>query len=75
MDVVSSFPLFVIRESAPYIRLCKTKDSSDCQDSKGRFWPTYLNDARKLYADDYTGSLTIGIAWDCPGDDTANLMQ
>lgn len=65
MEVVSSFSFFVIHESAPYIRLCKTQDRSDCKDRpNGIFCPTYLNDARKLYPDDYTGSLTIGFAWD-----------
>ena len=59
-DVVTSFSVFVVRESVPYIRLCKTIDRSECKGvPTGKVWPTYLSDARKLYADDYTGSLTI----------------
>ena len=75
MDVVSSLSIFGIHDSAPYIRLCKTKNRVDCKDyPKGGFWPSYLNDARKLYAADYRGSLTIGIAWTIgnPDDNTAS---
>lgn len=73
MDVVSRFSFFVIHESAPYMRLYKVKNRRDCKRSpNGASWPRYLSNARKLYADDYTGSLTIGIAWDYSGEDTAS---